>query len=514
MEAEYTGSGKIEARDTALRIEGQLQDAFTAENATVKFYQRTEHRATVGQAGKGLTIAYNNESHLRTRSYERATFRTLEDEDGFFNVWPNETSGGTSIEVEIPRRSHGMVNASPSGVELRTRGWEFARNFDGPVFGFDQGANLQRGESRLSLEPIEFGEARIEGSVDIFVENATLAVDHDSGRDRYRTGSWEDAGGPVPGAPATRRALAVVTIPDANLTVDLSRQDSLFFAKEPRWTVDGDLAFKAQEGEIEAGNESRDLGTKEVEMRGEFTMNLRPIGRGDYIDELPEPHNVRVSDALLDEPQIVGTIDRGSGTIAVNGELVGATDVKVSPETKGLVDKLLGLVALGWVIVRKLVPVAVGLLSDHPLKNGRRKRIYEQLEEKGIVHVRELQRLTDIPLGSLSHHLRVLEEAGLVESVPYSNYKAYLVSEEDLDHRAKRRLAPLANETRRRVVETLIAKEASCQDELAERLGLTQGAISRQLRKLIDAGLVERKSDGLGRYAPSPFVKRWMEGNG
>ena len=88
------------------------------------------------------------------------------------------------------------------------------------------------------------------------------------------------------------------------------------------------------------------------------------------------------------------------------------------------------------------------------------------------------------------------------------------MSAQELD----RTFAALADETRRRVVDVLRKKPLRA-GELARRFGLSAPAISRHLRVLREAGVVEEEGDGVDarvrmyRLKRRPFaeLRRWVE---
>jgi DNA-binding transcriptional ArsR family regulator len=83
------------------------------------------------------------------------------------------------------------------------------------------------------------------------------------------------------------------------------------------------------------------------------------------------------------------------------------------------------------------------------------------------------------------------------------------------DERAAEVIAVLAESNRRRILDLLRDGERPV-GELVERLGLTQPAVSKHLRVLRSAGLVEVRTDAqrrLYRIRPDPLVEldAWLE---
>jgi DNA-binding transcriptional ArsR family regulator len=75
--------------------------------------------------------------------------------------------------------------------------------------------------------------------------------------------------------------------------------------------------------------------------------------------------------------------------------------------------------------------------------------------------------------------------------------------------------AALAEPSRRRILDLVRGRERSVSD-LVERLGLSQPGVSKHLRVLRDAGLVDVRKDGRMRWyslRPQPLaeVDRWLD---
>jgi DNA-binding transcriptional ArsR family regulator len=75
--------------------------------------------------------------------------------------------------------------------------------------------------------------------------------------------------------------------------------------------------------------------------------------------------------------------------------------------------------------------------------------------------------------------------------------------------------AALAEPSRRRILDLLRRRERSVGD-LVERVGLSQPGVSKHLRVLREAGLVDVRKDGRTRWyslRPQPLVEvdRWLE---
>lgn len=131
-------------------------------------------------------------------------------------------------------------------------------------------------------------------------------------------------------------------------------------------------------------------------------------------------------------------------------------------------------------ILKKLLGFLMPLVVDDPLDNDRRSEIVAYLREVRMAHTREIGRATEIPVASLSHHLEVLRNAGLVTKVEANGYTVYFPADNEWDHEDRRRLAMLADETRQAIARLLLDCGSASEEKIAEGLDLSRGAISEQ----------------------------------
>ncbi len=124
-----------------------------------------------------------------------------------------------------------------------------------------------------------------------------------------------------------------------------------------------------------------------------------------------------------------------------------------------------------------------------------RREIYEALREVPGAHFSHLKRELDLATGTLQHHLRVLEDRGLVESRQEDRYTRYFPSME-VDRRDKELLGLLRQQTPRRVVLDLIEHGTCRLTRVSERLGLAPSTVSFHLNNLREAGIVAKPERG------------------
>lgn len=125
-----------------------------------------------------------------------------------------------------------------------------------------------------------------------------------------------------------------------------------------------------------------------------------------------------------------------------------------------------------------------------------RRRLYRLILDEPGLHMRELERRSGMPLSTLRHHLRFLDEHRLVDAVEDKNLTRYFAT--TLIERADRAtLAALRQEALRRVVLHMLARGGQARyDELREALALPTSTLAVYLQQLTHAGILARRSLG------------------
>ncbi len=135
-------------------------------------------------------------------------------------------------------------------------------------------------------------------------------------------------------------------------------------------------------------------------------------------------------------------------------------------------------------------------MADKTLKLEARKKTFEAIEDNPGVHLRELDRKLDIPLGTIRYHLRVLEKRELVMVRSEGKYKRYYAKGE-IDKHDKDRLAVLRKELPRTIILFLMEFPGSTHGDLTEALAVAPSTISYHLKRLKKDHIVEKKG---GKY--------------
>lgn len=186
----------------------------------------------------------------------------------------------------------------------------------------------------------------------------------------------------------------------------------------------------------------------------------------------------------------------GTGGLTPSSQLTGVagTSTAVAAPGPSLVDETVapGIVVDLWELPLSLVVLGYHRHADEaPLTNDIRKRIFDQILATPGVHIAGIVDRTGIPRSTVRYHLRVLEDADVVDSETLQGKHRYGPAGADLAIAAAYRDAP-ARET----LDAVDRFEPVTVTGLANELGLAPSTVSHHLDRLEEAGLVERDRDG------------------
>jgi len=135
-------------------------------------------------------------------------------------------------------------------------------------------------------------------------------------------------------------------------------------------------------------------------------------------------------------------------------------------------------------------------LTDDTLDLGPRKKIFNVIERSPGLHLREIDRNLDIPLGTIRYHLRVLEKRNLIVAKKEGKYKRYYAKGE-VDKSDKNIMASLRKEIPRTIILFLMEFPGSTHTEINEALQVAPSTLSYHLKKLKKKSIVVNKD---GQY--------------
>jgi len=133
-------------------------------------------------------------------------------------------------------------------------------------------------------------------------------------------------------------------------------------------------------------------------------------------------------------------------------------------------------------------------LSSDKIELEPRKKIYEAIKDNPGSHLRQLDRILDIPLGTIRYHIRVLTKRSLVISRKEGKYKRFYVKGE-IDRSDKDRLAVLRKELPRTIILFLMEYPGSTHKEISEVMDVAPSTLSYHLKRLRDKDIIIREDN-------------------
>lgn len=136
-----------------------------------------------------------------------------------------------------------------------------------------------------------------------------------------------------------------------------------------------------------------------------------------------------------------------------------------------------------------------GVPDDEALDLESRRRIYQLVKDQPGIHMREIGRQLEMPMGTLEYHLHYLTKAELLAIREEGRYTRYFVTHE-MDRREKDVLSLVRQETPRRVIVHVLQHPGSSHGEILEHFDMSASTLSFHLKKLLEGGLLEKQKQG------------------
>lgn len=124
-----------------------------------------------------------------------------------------------------------------------------------------------------------------------------------------------------------------------------------------------------------------------------------------------------------------------------------------------------------------------------------RKRIFDFIRESPGVHLREIQRRLEIPLGTVEYHVNWLMQEQLIGMKEDGHYKRYYPSGE-IRSEERELLSILRQEIPRKIVIEILRAPGTNFGTLARKFEVAPSTLSFHLSKLVDRVVVAKKKVG------------------
>ncbi len=138
--------------------------------------------------------------------------------------------------------------------------------------------------------------------------------------------------------------------------------------------------------------------------------------------------------------------------------------------------------------------MASTMYKEAILENENRRKIYSLIEANQGIHLRELQRLLDMPLTTLEYHLSYMARKKIVYSEREDHFRRYYTK--PLDREDRNVLSALRQKKMREIVLLVIANESAKYQYISDYLKLPYSTLSFYLKYLVEKGILEREKIG------------------
>jgi len=134
------------------------------------------------------------------------------------------------------------------------------------------------------------------------------------------------------------------------------------------------------------------------------------------------------------------------------------------------------------------------MFKEEILENERRRRIYATIKKNPGLHIRELQRVLDIPLASLQYHLNYMARRSIIIEEKSEHYTRYY--SKALDPEDKKILSILRQKTMRDIVLIIMVNKKAKYQFLVENLTIPTSTVSFYIKCLLENNIIERTKIG------------------
>lgn len=509
---EYAGRANVSSNNGSLVMDGPGRLMVDVPLVDAKLYEVTFVDVEVMEPVRVFDF-HGGRATNSTSRFTDARITIQGTPTGLIQTWATDNTR-TIMDLEMVPLPTSKIHASKTGAFLSSPDGLYVRDAPAPTFGFShKGSIIDKGyfpDMMLSAE--EFDHFSGSGDFMLLVEDSNVVIEHEDGREEIflRTERTTDANVDV-----VRLTYLAVPVKSGTLNATFGDTKAVFLTQEHHMSLVGEASISNVTGDLSLNNVTSTVDDQLVDLRGNVSFNLSTYGESDGRSHVG-PVQSQGTPSLVPEPESEMQVNSEDAEVKVDGEHLGlesAMEVTSYQTEATLIAKLMGTLFIVWVLVRS-GPVLMGaLVTREPFANRRRREIRDVVLRKGMVHVRGLQRITGISLGTLVYHLGILQRHGLIQSVSRSGYKVYFVPSPEFSRSEMERLSLLADPTRRSICDTLVRVGESSQSELAVLLRRSHSQAAKQLMVLEDCGIVDRKGRRNIRYSLSELTRRWLETN-
>jgi len=130
------------------------------------------------------------------------------------------------------------------------------------------------------------------------------------------------------------------------------------------------------------------------------------------------------------------------------------------------------------------------------LNQTTRMTVFNFIKDNPGFHFRAISDCLEMPIGVLQYHLGLLVNGGLISAYSDGRYKRYFETGKFTETEVKA-ISILRHETAGKILVTLVEKQQALHKELAVELGISSQALSWQMNRLEEMGVIQKKAEGL-----------------
>ena len=134
------------------------------------------------------------------------------------------------------------------------------------------------------------------------------------------------------------------------------------------------------------------------------------------------------------------------------------------------------------------------MFKEETLENENRRKIYEAIETSPGIHLRELQRVLNVPLTTLEYHLSYLTRKNIIYAESDAHYKRYYAK--PLDDIDKKLLSALRQKRLREIVLIVLSNGKAKYQFMATYLKIPHSTLSFYLKYLVENGILVKEKVG------------------
>lgn len=149
--------------------------------------------------------------------------------------------------------------------------------------------------------------------------------------------------------------------------------------------------------------------------------------------------------------------------------------------------------------------------EQQTLELDARRRIYECIKKSPGLHLREIQRRTQLATGSVDYHIHFLHKNGLIRSEKAGGFVRYYPYDRSYEEGEKELLNLLRQEKIRHILIYLLEKRKANASSIAAELQISPSNLSFYLRTLQEKNIITQKKKGRFRFYSVTDKKKIVE---